>query len=84
LVWCGNGCQQFLIGFSLGRIGVGDKRTPIPTQFKAPQLVVAQAVWATQRIDPYFNQSVLFLMHQNNDTLLLDKNAMVLLDNATL
>jgi hypothetical protein len=30
-----------------------------PTQFKATQLAVAQAVWATQRSDPDFNLSIL-------------------------
>ena len=33
----------------------------VPTQFKATQLVVAQAVWATQRSDPDFNLSILLL-----------------------
>jgi hypothetical protein len=34
---------------------------PVPTQFKATQLVVAIAVWATQRSDPDFNLSILLL-----------------------
>ena len=34
---------------------------PIPTQFKATQLVVAIAVWATQRSYPDFNLSILLL-----------------------
>jgi hypothetical protein len=33
----------------------------VPTQFKATQLVVAIAVWAIQRSDPYFNLSILLL-----------------------
>ena len=33
----------------------------VPTQFKATQLVVAIAVWATQRSDPDFNLSILLL-----------------------
>jgi hypothetical protein len=33
----------------------------IPTQSKATQLVVAQAVWATQRSDSDFNLSILLL-----------------------
>ena len=40
----------------------------IPTQFKAIQLVVAQAVWATQRSDPYFTYRFgLSIMHQNTE-----------------
>jgi hypothetical protein len=34
----------------------------IPTQFKATQLVVAQAVWATQRSDPV-------VVHEHPDSL---------------
>jgi hypothetical protein len=34
---------------------------PVATQFKATQLVVAMAVWATQRSDPDFNLSILLL-----------------------
>jgi hypothetical protein len=39
---------------------------PVPTQqFKATQLVVAIAVWATQRSDPDFNLSILLLNNES-------------------
>jgi hypothetical protein len=61
--------------------GVRGVCIPVPTQFKATQLVVAQAVWATQRSDPCFTY---FFNHQNNIILLLDNTALFLLGNITL
>jgi hypothetical protein len=47
----------------------------VPTQFKATQLVVAQAVWAIQPIDSTSQK------HQDNIILLLDDNELFLLGN---
>jgi hypothetical protein len=45
----------------IGGPGWGAEVRVVPTQFKATQLVVAIAVWATQRSDPDFNLSILLL-----------------------
>ena len=65
-------------------MGVKEEGNKVPTQFKATQLVVAIAVWAIQRSDPYFNLSILLLKCQNNIILLLDDNALFLLGNIVL
>ena len=39
-----------------------ESRNCVPTQYKATQLVVALAVWATQRSDPDFTEATLTLL----------------------
>ena len=49
---------------------------PVPTQYKATQLVAALAVWATQRSDPDFTEATptLLLPGSNLSRLPLDNN----------
>ena len=49
--WVGKGLGQEV---RQGRAEGG----PVPTQYKATQLVVALAVWATQRSDPDFTEAI--------------------------
>jgi hypothetical protein len=47
------------------KVPVHQPYTSVPTQFKATQLVVAIAVWATQRSDPDFSLSILLLNNES-------------------